>query len=108
MVNLIKSYNNIHGTTYRIKILLSCIAIINTGYFDNINMVTTCNKIKRHRQDINIGVYHFVSRTMGVINLPTHGNIDAENDGACCHVSLEGWVGRGQQWLTYMHVCNVL
>ena len=39
MVNLLKSYDNIHGTgiIYRIKIMLSGIAIVNTKYFDNIN-----------------------------------------------------------------------
>ena len=37
-VNLIKSNdNNIHGMTYTTKIMLSGIAKIKTGYFDNIN-----------------------------------------------------------------------
>ena len=37
IVNLLKSYDNIHGMTYTTKIMLSGIAIIKTGYFDNIN-----------------------------------------------------------------------
>ena len=35
--NLLKSYDNIHGITYTTKIMLSGIAIIKTGYLDNIN-----------------------------------------------------------------------
>ena len=34
---LLKSYDNIHGMTYTTKIMLSGIAKIKTGYFDNIN-----------------------------------------------------------------------
>ena len=34
MGNLLKSYDNIHGMTYIFKIMLSGIAIINTGYFN--------------------------------------------------------------------------
>ena len=34
IVNLLKSYDNIHGMTYITK-SLGGIAIINTGYFDN-------------------------------------------------------------------------
>ena len=38
IVNLLKSYdNNIHGTTYKAKIMLSGIVRIKTGYLDNIN-----------------------------------------------------------------------
>ena len=37
IVNLLKSYVNIHGMTYTTKIILSGIAKIKTGYFDNIN-----------------------------------------------------------------------
>ena len=37
MVNLVKSYDNLHGMAYRIKIMLSGIAILNTGYFNNTN-----------------------------------------------------------------------
>ena len=37
IVNLLKSYDNIHGMTYTTKIMLSDIAKIKTGYFDNIN-----------------------------------------------------------------------
>ena len=37
IVNLLKSYDNIHGMTYTTIIMLSDIAIIKTGYFDNIN-----------------------------------------------------------------------
>ena len=37
IVSLLKSYDNIHGMTYTAKIMLSGIAIIKTGYFDNIN-----------------------------------------------------------------------
>ena len=40
IVNLLKSYENIHGMTYITKIMLiwlSGIAKINTGYFNNIN-----------------------------------------------------------------------
>ena len=37
IVNLLKSYDNVHGMTYRIRITLSGIAIINAGYFDNTN-----------------------------------------------------------------------
>ena len=35
-VNLLKSYDNIHGMT-NITIMLSGIVIIKTGYFNNIN-----------------------------------------------------------------------
>ena len=37
IVNLLKSYDNMHGMTYTTKIQLSGIAKIKTGYFDNIN-----------------------------------------------------------------------
>ena len=37
IVNLLKSYDNIHGMTYTTKIMLSGIAKIKTGCFDNIN-----------------------------------------------------------------------
>ena len=37
IVNLLKSYDNIHGMTYTTKIMLGGIAKIITGYFDNIN-----------------------------------------------------------------------
>ena len=37
IVNLLKTYDNIHGMTNTTKIMLSSIAIIKTGYFDNIN-----------------------------------------------------------------------
>ena len=37
IVTLLKSYDNIHGMTYTAKIMLSGIAKIKTGYFDNIN-----------------------------------------------------------------------
>ena len=37
IVNLLKSYDNIHGMTYTTKIMLSGIAKIKTGYLDNIN-----------------------------------------------------------------------
>ena len=37
MINLLSSSADVHGMTYRIKIMLSGIAIINTGYFDNTN-----------------------------------------------------------------------
>ena len=37
IVNLLKSYDNMHGMTYTTKIMLSGIAKIKTGYFDNIN-----------------------------------------------------------------------
>ena len=37
IVSLLKSYDNIHGMTYTTKIMLSGIAKIRTGYFDNIN-----------------------------------------------------------------------
>ena len=37
IVSLLKSYDNIHGMTYTAKIMLSGIAKIKTGYFDNIN-----------------------------------------------------------------------
>ena len=37
IVSLLKSYDNIHGMTYTTKIMLSGIAKIKTGYFDNIN-----------------------------------------------------------------------
>ena len=37
IVSLLKSYDNIHGMTYTHKIMLSGIAKIKTGYFDNIN-----------------------------------------------------------------------
>ena len=37
IVSLVKSYDNIHGMTYTAKIMLSGIAKIKTGYFDNIN-----------------------------------------------------------------------
>ena len=36
IVSLLKSYDNIHGMTYTAKIMLSGIAKIKTGYFDNI------------------------------------------------------------------------
>ena len=36
IVSLLKSYDNIHGMTYTTKIMLSGIAKIKTGYFDNI------------------------------------------------------------------------
>ena len=58
---MLKSHDNIHGMTCTIKIMLSGIAKIKTGYFDNINEYYL-KKIKRHCQD-NIEVYHFVSRT---------------------------------------------
>ena len=45
MVNLLKSYDNVPVMTYRIKIMLSGISIINTGY-TMIQMITTENKIK--------------------------------------------------------------
>ena len=35
--NLLKSYDKMHGMTYTTKIMLSGIAKIKTGYFDNIN-----------------------------------------------------------------------
>ena len=38
IVSLLKSYDNIHGMTYTAKIMLSGIAKIKTGYFDNINV----------------------------------------------------------------------
>ena len=37
IVSLLKSYDNIHGMTYTTKIMLSGIAKIKTGYFDNVN-----------------------------------------------------------------------
>ena len=37
IVSLLKSYDSIHGMTYTTKIMLSGIAKIKTGYFDNIN-----------------------------------------------------------------------
>ena len=37
IVSLLKSYDNIQGMTYTTKIMLSGIAKIKTGYFDNIN-----------------------------------------------------------------------
>ena len=37
IVNLLKSYDDIHGMTYRTKIMLSGSAKIKTVYFDNIN-----------------------------------------------------------------------
>ena len=37
IVNLFKSYDNIHRMTYTAKIMLGGIAKIITGYFDNIN-----------------------------------------------------------------------
>ena len=37
IVNLLKSYDDIHGITYRTKIMLSGSAKIKTVYFDNIN-----------------------------------------------------------------------
>ena len=37
VVNLLKSYDNVHDMTYTTKIMLSGIAIIKTGYFNNIN-----------------------------------------------------------------------
>ena len=37
IVNLLKSYDNIHGMIYTTKSMLSGIAIIKTGYFDIIN-----------------------------------------------------------------------
>ena len=37
IVNLLKSYDNIYGMTYTTKIMLSGIAKIKTGYFDNIS-----------------------------------------------------------------------
>ena len=37
IVNLLNSYENIHGMTYTTKIMLSGIAKIKTVYFDNIN-----------------------------------------------------------------------
>ena len=37
IVSLLKPYDNIHGMTYTAKIMLSGIAKIKTGYFDNIN-----------------------------------------------------------------------
>ena len=36
-VNLLRSYDNIHGMTYTTKIMLSGNAKIKTEYFDNIN-----------------------------------------------------------------------
>ena len=36
IVSLLKSYDIIHGMTYTTKIMLSGIAKIKTGYFDNI------------------------------------------------------------------------
>ena len=47
IVDLLKSYDNIHGMTYTTKIMLSGIAKIKTGYFDSINHV------KWHCQDKN-------------------------------------------------------
>ena len=57
IVNLLKSSDNIHGMTYTTKIMLSCIAIIKTGYFENIDPAqSTCkycvyiiNKQLRHK-----------------------------------------------------------
>ena len=37
IVNLLKSYGNLHGMTYTTKIMLSGNAKMKTGYFDNIN-----------------------------------------------------------------------
>ena len=37
IVNLLKSYDNIHSMTYITKIMLTGIAIKNTGYYDNMN-----------------------------------------------------------------------
>ena len=37
IVNLLKAYDNIHGMPNIIKIMLSDIAKIKTGYFNNIN-----------------------------------------------------------------------
>ena len=37
IVNLLKSYDKMHGMTYTTKIMLSGIAKIKTGYFKNIN-----------------------------------------------------------------------
>ena len=34
IVHLLKSFDNIHGMTYTTKIMLCCIAIIKTVYFD--------------------------------------------------------------------------
>ena len=36
IVSLLKSYDNIHGMTYTAKIMLSGIAKIKTGYFDEL------------------------------------------------------------------------
>ena len=63
IVNLGKSYDNIHGTTYTTKIMLSGIAIIKTGYFDNIN---------DYYQD-NIGVWQQMYTGYGNI-LKGYGN----------------------------------
>ena len=37
IVNLLKSYDDIHSVPYITKIMLTGIAIRNTGYYDNIN-----------------------------------------------------------------------
>ena len=41
IVYLLKSFDNIHSMTYITKIMLTGIAIRNTGYYDNINDLTT-------------------------------------------------------------------
>ena len=49
IVNLSKSYDNIHGMTYTIKIMLSGIAKIKTGCFDNLCQKTDKEtNIKKH------------------------------------------------------------
>ena len=37
IVNLVKSYDNIHSMTYITKNMLTSISIKNTGYYDNID-----------------------------------------------------------------------
>ena len=57
MVNLLKSYENIHVMTYRFKIVLSDIVIMNTGYLDNTNDYYL--KLKGIAK-INLELYHFI------------------------------------------------
>ena len=38
-VNLFKAYENLQGMTNRIKLMLSGMSIMNTGYFNNIKII---------------------------------------------------------------------
>ena len=75
-VNLLKTYDNIHGMTYITIIILSGIVIINTGHFDNIKkqLLVLGIKFKRHCQ-YNIGVYNFVSHIKTRYTIATMHNI---------------------------------